>query len=134
MSKAFLLKQFQKDVGMNQEDYEANLHAWFGKSSSTELTPREVNQALVNIEQTFGWKPTVHANEKQIKRIKYLWLCLKDAKKLENPRGLTSFVDNFTYRKNWYKATHIQLSQCIQALQAWCDREQVNYNKGQRRG
>lgn len=134
MSKAFLLKQFQKEVGMCQQDYQANLMYWFGASSSKELSPAEIEQALANIKRDFGWEPKAHENERQIKRIKYLWLRLKEANKLENPNAMASFVKKFTHVDSMYKASSLQLSNCIQALQSWCDRENVKYSKGQRRG
>ena len=133
MSKTWLLKKAQQDLSMEDADYRANLKEWTGKTSSKNLTPSEVNYCLEQFQTIFKWTPPESKNEKQIKRIKYLWLCLKDAGKLNNPNALKTFVSNFTMGATMYKAKPGQLSACIQALQSWCDRENVPY-KGQRRG
>jgi hypothetical protein len=132
MSANWLLPKAKKDIGMDDDSYRANLLDITGKTSSRDLTGKEVDAVLSVFEKHFNWQRPVNKNEAQIKRITYLWMRLKEADQLQNPHGLTSFINKFTGNKTKYKASSKQLSNCIEALQSWCARENVSFNKGQR--
>lgn len=132
MSANWLLPKAKTDIGMDDDSYRANIYALTGKTSSRDLSSQEVEAVLNVFEKHFKWKRPVNKNTPQIKRITYLWMRLKEADKLQNPSGLTAFINKFTANKSKYKATSKQLSSCIEALQAWCTRENVSFNKGQR--
>jgi len=125
-----LLKAAQTNLDMDQQSYVATLEHFTGKSSSTLLSYDECKTVLAHFE-TLGYQAPVNPRLKQIKRIQYLWIRLQEEKKLNKPgmNAMHSFCNNFTKDISVYKAEPSQLSACIEALKAWCKREEVTFNE-----
>lgn len=137
MTAAFELKIAQKQLNMSEHAYRANIAAVTGgKTSSKQLTRQEIKDVLA-VFKRLGYKPTARPRDKQVKRISYLWLRLKEAGKLESGTraSMLKFCARFTGNSNTsslYKAQPKQLSDCIEALQDWCQREGVKFNRSKR--
>jgi len=120
------IKIAQRQLGWDDELYQQILRDLTGKNSSTKLTFAECNQVLDYCKQQ-GWNP--NPNEGRIKKVQYLWLCLRDAKKLTNPSypAMEAYCRKFTRKKNWKSASQEEFSNMIESLKSWCRRENVAF-------
>ena len=118
------IKIAQRSLGWDDALYRQVLNDLTGKSSCKSLSYAQCSTVLDYMKKQ-GWNP--NPNEGQVKKVQYLWLCLRDAKKLTNAshQGLASFCQTYTKKKTWQRASTDELSTMIEVLKAWCQREKV---------
>lgn len=121
------IKAAQRQLGMEQDDYQALLRRVTGKGSSTQLSLRECRQVLDAL-RDLGWQP-VRKNARQIARIQYLWMRLGEANKLTDPSkaAMQQFCSKYIGKVPLHRANPMALHKVIDCLQGWCKRENVPY-------
>ncbi len=126
----------KKELVLADEDYRAILMRLFGKDSAAKLKHSQLNDLIEHF-KVLGWKPKVKKDKNHrpaslkpaVRKVYALWNLLYKSGKVEPPKP-DSFIANFTRRQGKEVATaewcnNHQLYSIIEALKAWCKRENI---------
>lgn len=126
----------KKELVLADEDYRAIIMRLFGKDSAGKLNYGEQEQLITHF-KTLGWKPKIRKNKKHrpaspkpaVRKVYALWGLLYQGGKVSAPKP-DGFVAHFTRRQGkevsvaeW--CSNQQLYSIIEALKAWCKRENI---------
>lgn len=128
-----------KEIGMTDQQYRDLLTINYGVSSSKQLNGRQIGE-LLRLLRNKGWKPArapagknsrPMARDPQSRKIRALWLTLRDLGALRNPseEALAKYVKKQTGVDALQWLDPQQHNQVIESLKSWVARE-----KRQRRG
>lgn len=124
------VKAIQRDMAMDDATWRLFLNEAVKKRSSTQLNFDECKTVFAHAKSK-GWVSPRMKVEKQFKAANFLWLQLKDAGKLNNGTRIAfiEFCKKHTKGKDPQKASIEQMSNVVEALKSWCDREGVSTGK-----
>lgn len=137
-----------RDLGLDADARRDVQVAACGKSSMRAMSEGDLKLVVDHLKER-GWKPAVKkggkrgqfkkAKRRDVRFIHVLWSLLKDAGCLDNPtrEGLNAFIRR-RFSKAWSTSIidvdaleeDYMISDVINALKAWCDREDIDYSGG----
>ena len=129
-----------KDVGLTDQQYRDLLREHFRVESSKRLNSRQVGE-LLDILQRKGWQPAratgksgrPMARDPRSRKIRALWLTLRDLGALRNPseEALVKYVKRLTGVDALQWLAPEQHSMVIESLKAWVAREKARGKGGE---
>ena len=131
-----------KELGLDGDARQALQLAVTGKASMTDMSEADLNAVLNRLKQDgfkagSGGKKHVKSSRADLRLIHVLWRKLGEAGKLRDPsrKGLNKFIRE-RFGKAWSNVPadvdmmrdHVEIDQVIQALKAWGQRVDIDFN------